>query len=368
MTVQDVPRIVVIGPFPPPVHGMATTNLEVYDQLQSIGASLEKIDTSPRNLNRSLWIRPRRAVKILISLLRFFSLRGLRGGTMYMSVSGGLGQIYECVFIVVARWRRMRIYLRHCSFSYLNRPRFITKLLVKAAGPNSTHITQCEKMVDRLKILYRAPQVIAISNAVLYPIGPVSVRKNLYTTGFLGNISPEKGVFEFLDLMVAMDEEKLPVIGKLAGPFQDARTEALVRVRLKRISNVEYVGPQYGKAKERFFAGIDVLIFPTRYENETEAKVNHEAMSRGIPVIVYGRGCIPDIVDSDCGRIVDTTEPFVSVALAQIKTWLKDSSVFEAASQAAAFRFAATRSQSLQRWQALLQEITGSQIHDIPQG
>ena len=37
---------------------------------------------------------------------------------------------------------------------------------------------------------------------------------------------------------------------------------------------------------------IDLLIFPTRYTNETEGIINHEAMSRGVPVIAYGRGAI----------------------------------------------------------------------------
>ncbi|CDQ11292.1 putative glycosyl transferase, family 1 [Acidithiobacillus ferrivorans] len=129
---------------------------------------------------------------------------------------------------------------------------------------------------------------------------------------------------------------------------------------LKNLHGARYLGPVYGTDKEDFLSGIDVLVFPTRYKNETEAKVNHEAMSHGIPVIAYGRGCIPEIVGPDCGMVIDPTEPFVPAALAQIKIWLNDPTAFEAASRAAAQRFAETSAQNERRWQMLLSDLTGN--------
>ncbi|MFZ5652791.1 MAG: glycosyltransferase, partial [Pseudomonadota bacterium] len=142
--------------------------------------------------------------------------------------------------------------------------------------------------------------------------------------------------------------------------FQDAATERAVRARLESLPQVEYVGPQYGAAKDAFYAGIDALVFPTRYENETEGIVNHEAMSRGIPVIAYGRGCIPEIVGADCGLVIDPAEPFVPAALAKLESWLADSAAFEAASRAAAARFVRTYEENQARWRALLADLTGT--------
>jgi glycosyltransferase involved in cell wall biosynthesis len=147
---------------------------------------------------------------------------------------------------------------------------------------------------------------------------------------------------------------------RLAGPFQDTDTEQAVRERLRTLPQVEYVGPQYGAAKDAFYEGIDVLIFPTRYENETEGIVNHEAMSRGIPVIAYGRGCIPEIVGADCGLVIDPAEPFVPAALTKLENWLADPAAFQAASQTAAARFAHTYDENAVRWRALLEDIVGT--------
>ncbi|MGB5147908.1 MAG: glycosyltransferase [Porticoccaceae bacterium] len=130
----------------------------------------------------------------------------------------------------------------------------------------------------------------------------------------------------------------MPVHAKLAGPFQDADTEQAVRERLRALPQVEYVGPQYGAAKDAFYAGIDALVFPTRYENQTEGIVNHEALSRGIPVIAYGRGCIPEIIGADCGLVIDPAEPFVPAALAKLENWLADPAPRRRASRRFALR------------------------------
>ena len=76
----------------------------------------------------------------------------------------------------------------------------------------------------------------------------------------------------------------------------------LVRERLKHVRVIDYVGPRYGRDKDAFYDSIDVLVFPT--QNEAEPLVVHEAIERGVPVIAYGSGAIPEIINSDCGRVV----------------------------------------------------------------
>jgi glycosyltransferase involved in cell wall biosynthesis len=106
-----------------------------------------------------------------------------------------------------------------------------------------------------------------------------------------------------------------------------------------------------------FFAAIDALIFPTRYNNETEGIVNLEAMRDGLPVISYGRGCIPEIVQPDCGLVIDPTEPFVPAAVAKIKDWMASSESFQAASKAARKRFEVIQIEAQDKWEALVGEL-----------
>jgi glycosyltransferase involved in cell wall biosynthesis len=148
---------------------------------------------------------------------------------------------------------------------------------------------------------------------------------------------------------------------RLAGPFQDIETERAVRSRLVALPHVEYVGPKYGAEKDAFYASIDALMFPTRYVNEADPLTIHEAMSRGIPVIAYGRGCIPEIVSSDSGLVIELAEPFVPAALAKLESWLTGPEAFQAASRAAAARFVRTYDDNDTRWRALLADIVGVQ-------
>ena len=361
MKVKSSP-IIMVGPFPPPVHGMAMVNAAVRAALQEASVAPLVIDVSAPDLNRALAARLGRLPKVVRGLGRLIRTRGLRGATLYMSVSGGLGQAYEVLFALLARGRGMRVFLHHHSFAYLDAPSRLTRWLVRAAGSEAVHIMLSPKMAERVNRVYGAARIVPVSNAVFFvpPNAAAPIRPRLETLGFLSNIAPEKGVFEFLDLCAAARDNGLPLRARLAGPFQDGETERRVRARLATLPGVDYVGPKYGAEKDAFYAGIDALIFPTRYGNEAEPVTLHEAMGRAIPVIAYGRGCIPEIVSPDCGLVIDPAAPFVTTALTQLETWLAATVAFKAASLASARRFERTHAENTERWVALLAEIVGN--------
>ena len=353
--------MVFVGTFPPPFHGNAIVNAAVCERLRQVGVVPFVIDLAARNLNRSILSRFGRIPKILCGFVALLYRVRPRGGVLYMSVSAGLGQIYELAFVVLARVRGMRLFLHHHTYAYIDKWHFCFMMLAKMSGSQAVHVALSPLMVSRLKEIYGLEKVICISNAVFFVEGnansDVPPRQKLRTLGFLSNIAAEKGVFEFLDLMIAIREAGLPVSAELAGPFQDAEIEFRVRERLESLAGVKYVGPKYGADKEEFFAGIDVLVFPTRYINEAEPLIMHEAMSRGIPVIAYGRGAIPEIVGSECGRIIDPSDDFVLPALDQIRMWLGNAALFRVASLGAHRRFIQTRMQNEREWDMLLKNV-----------
>jgi len=278
-----------------------------------------------------------------------------------MSISGGYGQFYELLFILFARLCGVRIFLHHHSFAYLNSPSHLTRLLVVAAGVDATHIVLSPGMAEKIKNIYKIKNTLSISNAVFLFSGGInsSARKRLGTIGFLGNITSEKGVFDFLDLVSAIQDEGIILKARLAGPFQDKETEQLVRQRLTRLPMIEYLGPKYGAEKDAFYSDIDLLIFPTRYENEAEPMTIHEAMSHGVPVISYCRGSIPEIVVRDCGLIIAPDAPFVPAALAQIKIWLGCQSIFERNSETAINNFSKTYTENSRHLRLLMASLVG---------
>ena len=96
----------MIGAFPPPVHGMAAVNKAVYDQFVDIKAKPIVINIAAKSLDRSLVTRICRSSKILRSLSIILFRRNWKKCVLYMSVSGGFGQVYELLFLLLARQSR----------------------------------------------------------------------------------------------------------------------------------------------------------------------------------------------------------------------------------------------------------------------
>ena len=129
----------MVGAFPPPLHGMSAVNGAVRAQLERIGIPIEGINIAAPSLDRSLTARLSRLPNALRGMVRF-AFRAHRGETLYMSVSGGFGQLYEVFFLLLARLHGLRIFLHHHSYAYLDQRKVLTRMLVSVAGSGSTHI------------------------------------------------------------------------------------------------------------------------------------------------------------------------------------------------------------------------------------
>lgn len=281
---------------------------------------------------------------------------------LYMSVSGGFGQVYELAFALFARIRRMSMILHYHSYAYLDQPRRLTRTLIGVAGKRTTHVVLSDGMARRLEATYPKAlgRAVAVSNAGLLldaPSAHAPVRSALRTIGFLGNISGEKGVFDFLDVAAELERMGSPIKALLAGPFQDMETESAVRARLGELSQTRYVGPRYGAEKDEFFREIDVLLFPTRYSNEAEPLVVHEAMMSGVPVVAYDRGAIREVVVRGSGLVIDRNSDFAYLAVAAIRAWANSDADYREASRAARTAYVHARKGGLRAWGALQSEI-----------
>lgn len=321
--------IVAVGAFPPPVHGAALANAAIVDQLRSKGVDPVVVDLVPIVLGRSLRVRLSRLPKAMFGLGTLVKHTLWRESVVYISLSGGLGQIYDVMFIVLARLTGARLFLHHHSYAYVIKRSALTGILLRAAGERAVQVALCTDMGDRLRRLYpRAGEIRVISNAALvpYPRGPTpSPRGSLQSIGFLGNVSCSKGILQFLETLrrLSASHGESSITGTIAGPFSDSDVEIRVRALLNGLPNVSYIGPVSGTRKSDFLRSLDVLLFPTTYENEAEPLTILEAMSYGVPVIAWGRGCIPSMIAPGSGTVIDTGTDFVQAALGQLQAWMR---------------------------------------------
>jgi glycosyltransferase involved in cell wall biosynthesis len=197
-----------------------------------------------------------------------------------------------------------------------------------AAAAPAAHIVLANIMRDELasKLNISRSKIRVISNAAFQvPVSPTNKAESQdrpIRVGFLSNITFEKGFEDFFRVLQVAQERKLPVSGVIAGPTsQDARLT--FDQLLSNAANVTALGPLYGEAKNQFYDGIDLFLFPTRYRNEAEPVVIHEALAYGTYVVANDRGCIREMLENGAG-VATEEQSFISSSLATIESVLGD--------------------------------------------
>ena len=251
-----------------------------------------------------------------------------RGGVVYVGLSGGHGQLIDALYMVIGRLTGQRLIIHHHSFAYLRPARRSTRWLLWLCG-RATHIALAEVMRDALASGFSIARsdIVVISNAAFMPAaGAARTRPARSSTqiriGFLSNITFDKGFEDFFRVMQAATEAGLPVIGAIAGPVA-SDAQATFEKLVAGSTNVEVKGPLYGEAKTQFYSDIDIFLFPTRYQNEAEPVVIHEALASGVFVIANDRGCIGEMLQNGAGIATAETD-FVRRTLSVVEALTAD--------------------------------------------
>lgn len=181
-----------------------------------------------------------------------------------------------------------------------------------------------------LQPFYRAfPDLplVSISNFQRRPLPPVNWAGTVYHglpanvlrpldkpegyLAFLGRISPEKRPDRAIEIAVKAGM-KLKIAAKIdrvdRGYWRD-KIEPMVRAAG---GFVEYIGEITEHEKRDFLGNAHALLFPIDWD-EPFGLVMIEAMACGTPVIAYGRGSVPEVVDhGQSGFVVSGLEEAVS--------------------------------------------------------
>jgi glycosyltransferase involved in cell wall biosynthesis len=323
--------IVVAGPLPPPVHGAALITKRAADTLRTAGFQCAFGDTSPGDAP-SRWRHHFNRARAYARCGRTI-LRHPEASVLYLSLSGGYGLFYDLMVVVLARWLGKTIAFHHHSFAYLTKRSAILASIVRMAGADQVHIALCPRMATTLSELYgKHLGTAVISNLAFVDLPAVELRsceRTFSSIGYLSNISLEKGIDRFLDLMARLRESGSDLTARIAGPCADLKIEHYIKRRANEIGGIEYVGPVYDDAKIRFLSSIDVLVFPTRYVNEAQPVVIYEAQMAGIIVAASNRGCIANMVPEEL--LLDPSASDLDRIAEQILAWERSVTDFQTA-------------------------------------
>jgi glycosyltransferase involved in cell wall biosynthesis len=332
--------IVLIGPFPPPVHGMAK-NLKIFaDDLESeVNCKVIRLTTSPGSLKRGLIYHFSKIKNVVKSLFVFLYLLCLgKVEKVYLPPDGGFGVWYSVLFSLLAAAFNKPIYYHHRSFAYISKRSkgmdFITRL---QNNEKSTHVFLCNLMRDEFSNRYPGSyRRLTISNAM-------HVRENvvkqplefdgIFRLGFLSNLSFSKGLAVTVELAIRLRSLNYNVILYLAGPFESAKEEEYIHQILSDYDYIKYLGPVYGQKKIEFFNLINFFIFPSIYKNEAQPNVIFEAMSFGLPIVTLEIGCVKCDVNSDCGNVADNLDNFIDESLRYLNNFILEQSSYAESSR-----------------------------------
>ncbi|MEB3198796.1 MAG: glycosyltransferase family 4 protein [Candidatus Sericytochromatia bacterium] len=158
--------------------------------------------------------------------------------------------------------------------------------------------------------------VEVVPNGVPLPVCPRPQTKDSYLL-FLGRLDAPKGA-DWAARLAARYDLPLVMAGRVANDDDFFATCVAPWLNGGRR---RYVGEVDGEVKWQLLAGARALLFPIRWA-EPFGLVMVEAMAVGTPVVAFGRGAVPEVVeDGVTGRILpsEADEPAWRQALMEVR-------------------------------------------------
>ena len=220
-------KIVIIGPFPPPVHGMAK-NLKLFSDELAEKSDVVNIDISPESISRGFNYHRTKFTKVLKGALILIKLSlSKRASVIYMPPDAGIGAYYSLLFVLIARLFKCPLYLHHRSFLYINKKTSAMNLITKIQPQETCHIFLCDKMKTHFESNYvKCNDNLIVSNSQYVKCieKKPTVNENL-VIGHLSNLGFEKGLKQVFNVCRALDRKSIPYTLELAGPPENNETD-----------------------------------------------------------------------------------------------------------------------------------------------
>jgi glycosyltransferase involved in cell wall biosynthesis len=358
-------KLVVIGPLPPPVHGVAvSTSLVLANRLLREKFDVEHLDTTDRRSisNLGKWD----ATNLLLGLRNALDLaRRLRGrpGLVYLPLSESAGGfLRDSLFIQLATIRgwKTAVHIRNSLFRHF----YVSHGAVLRWWIRVTlqRITGLAVLGDSLRELFDG--LVPTERISVVPNGtpdfdPGPVEPDPHTVLYLSNLSRKKGA-DFAVRAAALVAERDPQSEFVfAGAWEDPEFEHEVRSLAKDMNGrITFLPAVTGKKKRDLMASAWILLFPVAW-GEGHPRIVLEALAAGVPVITTNRATIPETVtDGESGFVLD--DPIPEQLAERLLLLLRDRELRSRMSAAARVRYVErfTQKQADRRLAEWLSEVS----------
>jgi len=343
-------RVLVLGPTPPPYHGVATFTRDLL-AARSEDFELIHLDTSDRRDAGNLGRWDPRNIELGFANLGELALRGLRRRPelVYIPISQNAPAfLRDALFALQASvlGARVVIHLHGGYFRTLydeSGPAFrsVADRVLKAAA---AVVVLGENLRGIFTGLTPDERIHVVENGVPDP-GVWEIRKprtasEFPVVTFMSTLTPDKGVVELLRAGALLKARYPNLEIRIAGGFPDEATEAQVRAQMAQHGVTpeavrhRFVGSVTGAEKTAFFAGADVFCLPTRYRYEGQPLVILEALAAGLPVVSTEHAAIPNTIETGRTGVLTAANPLPEQIAAALDEVLSDAAKLDTMARA----------------------------------
>jgi glycosyltransferase involved in cell wall biosynthesis len=337
-------RLIVIGPLPPPYHGVTvSTGLVLANPLLKRSFRLEHLDTSDHRPAdntghwdlRNVWLALQSLARVLVRL------RGDRG-VVYLPLSQSrAGLLRDCLFVQLAARRgwAVAVHLRGGEFNkvYEGEPRLM-RWLVRIS---LVRVHSIAVLGSCLRPLFDG--LVPRDRVAVVPNGTPDVRLDGATrdpkTGlFLSNLRRRKGVVEALDAALLVLHEEPEARFVFIGDWESRELQSELRQRAEAHGEgISFLPTATGEAHTAALASAGFFLFPPR-EPEGHPRVVLEALAAGLPIITTDRGAIAEtVVHGESGFVLD--DPVSAEIAEHVLRLIRDPDLRERMGHAARARY-----------------------------
>lgn len=303
------PRVLVLGPVPPPVGGIETVTLAVLESKSMEPFDVRHCDPDKKTKARMGQFR----LGNFLSAWRYFrkmrrDLREFKPDVVYMPItSTWSGFLQDAQLSKMAKRMGAKVVGHvhgHHFYTILERKGWQAKVVRKAIDRYDAILMLGERW-RRLMESYGAKGHILVV--------PSTARREIFERGandapkssqgmsahalFVGQMGKRKGVFDLLEAMHQIKQKGIACKLTLVGPGElEGEYDAVVATanRLALNDVVEFTGPLQGEALYDRFSAADFLVLPSY--DEGLPVVLHEAAAFSMTVICTPVGAIPDLL------------------------------------------------------------------------
>jgi glycosyltransferase involved in cell wall biosynthesis len=324
--------VVIIGPTPPPYHGVAVATATLLDAGLGPGFRVHHLDLSDRRGIQHVDQPDFHDVVLFVGQWRrlLALLARKRPRVVYLSVSQStVGFLRDSLLIWPAYLAGAKIvlHLHGGNFQawYRARGKAVRAYVRLVLNRVTRAIVLGESLRRTFAGLIDPRRIAVVPNGVAWPKERASARATpkhrRYRVLYLGTVNRLKGALALLAAITLVERIRQDVEFVFAGPWSHPRDREEAESSVARWGihdAVAFVGPVAGEDKRALFESADLFVFPG-IQQEGQPLVVIEAMAAGLPVLYTDRGCLRETV-ADAGLEV-TAAPS---ALAERILWLLD--------------------------------------------